>query len=122
MWTSRLIIVVARVTERELADSELHQSQTNAPYVRLDAIGRALNSLWSHVGACSDEGIGDGIVELTGDAKITELNLSSGVDENVGGFDITVHDAMGAVQVSKTGQHCLCDLAEDVNTNGAKVF
>lgn len=41
-----------------------------------------------HVGACSNEGVGHGIYELPAHAKVAQLDLPAGVDQDVGGLDI----------------------------------
>jgi hypothetical protein len=43
---------------------------------------------YAHVCACSDKGVCDRVDEFTRDSEITDLDLSLGVCEDVGRFDI----------------------------------
>ena len=43
---------------------------------------------YSHVGASADEGIGHGVDELPTDTKVTQLDLSQRVDQDVGWLHI----------------------------------
>lgn len=43
---------------------------------------------YRHVGPCAHEGVGHGVNELPADPKVTELDLPTGVHEDVGRLDI----------------------------------
>lgn len=43
---------------------------------------------YRHVGPCAHEGVGHGVDELPTDPKVTELDLPTGVHEDVGRLDI----------------------------------
>jgi hypothetical protein len=120
LWTSGLVVFCAP-REWELANSQLHDGQSNTPDVWLDGVRRTLDTLWGHVCACSYEGLGDGPVQLTGDTEIAELDLALGVDQDVGGLQIAVHDAMGAVEVAETAENGFRDLSEDIDAYGAEL-
>ena len=49
----------------------------------------------AHVSGRADEGVGDGVDELAGHAKITALDLALRVEEDVRGFDVVMQDPRG---------------------------
>ena len=83
---------------------------------------------YSHVGASADEGIGHGVDELPTDTKVTQLDLSQRVDQDVGWLHIwggrgqsgwagpeltptSVDDLVVLSQVLQSFQH-LCEIGE----------
>lgn len=38
---------------------------------------------YAHVGRCADEGVGDRVDELAGDAKVADLDLSLGIEQDI---------------------------------------
>jgi hypothetical protein len=118
---TRLVIVTTSTTEGELANSQLHNGQTDTPDIRLDCVGGSLYPLRGHVCACSYECLGNGAIELAGNTKVTQLDLTARVDENVGRLQIAMHDAVGAIQIAEATKHGLCDLAEHVDADGTKL-
>jgi hypothetical protein len=63
-----------------------------APWIRSGyGSAQSFGKEWSahtHVCASSDKGVCDGVDEFTRDSEITNLDLSLGVCEDIGGFDI----------------------------------
>jgi len=43
---------------------------------------------YSHIGLTSDVGLCQGLFELTGNTKVTEFDLTSHIDEDIGRFYI----------------------------------
>jgi uncharacterized FAD-dependent dehydrogenase len=60
--------------ERKLADSKLHDAETETPDIRLNRILFTLNSFGSHIGGSSNKGISNRIDKLAGNTKVTKLN------------------------------------------------
>lgn len=52
--------------------------------------------------------------KLPRDTEIAKLDLTLGVDQDVGRLDISMHDLQAIFQESKTGDDALGDAAEDV--------
>ena len=76
LGTAGLVVVAASAAKGELANGQLHDGQTDTPYVRLDCVGRPLYPLGGHVCACSHECLGNGTVKLARDTKVTQLDLA----------------------------------------------
>jgi hypothetical protein len=121
LGSTSLVVVATSTTEGELANGQLHDGQTDTPYVRLDCVGRPLYPLGGHVCACSYECFGNGAVKLARNTKVTQLDLTARVDEDVGRLQIAVHDAVGAVEVAEATEHGLCNLAEHVDADRTKL-
>ena len=115
-------LVGAVAVERELADGELHERQAYAPDIRLDGVLSALNALRCHVRAGSHKGVGDRALQFAGNTEIAQLDLAPGIDQHVGGFDVAMHDAMGAPEVRQAAEDGFGDFAENVDADGAKVL
>ena len=81
-----------------------------------------MDSLRGHVGRGADKGICDRINGLCCDTKVAELDVASRIDEDVGRFDITVHNAVGFVEIHQTSQNRLGDLTQHIDPDRAKVF
>lgn len=101
---------------------QLHDGQAHAPDIGSDGVRAPLDPFGSHVGRGADKGVGDGVDGLGGHAKIAQFDVAARVEQDIGRFDIAVHDAMGFVQIHQTGQDRLCDLAQDVHSHGAEVL
>ena len=106
--------------ERELANRQLHDGQAETPYIGLDRVLVALNSFGSHVGGCTNKGVGDRVDQLSGNTKIAKLDVALGVDENVGGLDVSVHDMVLGVEVREATECGFGDLSENIDTNGTE--
>ena len=59
-----------------------------------------LQPLGRHIAPRSDEGVCHGIDELAGDAKVTDLDLSSAVQLDVGRLYVAVDDGVLLTQVA----------------------
>lgn len=103
--------------ERELANRQFHDSQAETPHIRLDCVLVALNSFGSHVGGCTHKGVGDRVNQLSGNTKIAKLDVALGVDEDVGGLDVSVHDVVLGVEVREAAECSFGNLSEDINAN-----
>ena len=66
------------------------------------------NDFRGHPEGCADEGMPERIAELRSYSEISELHLSRGGEEDVGGFDIPVDLAL-AVQVVEAEQELAAD-------------
>lgn len=108
--------------EGEATNGQFHHRQTHTPDIRPDSVGTTLDSLRGHVGRSADKSIRDRINGLCCDTKVAELDVASRIDEDVGRFDITVHDAVGFVEIHQTSQNRLCDLTQHIDPDRAKVF
>lgn len=60
----------------------------------------------THVGTCAYECICNAVDQFSRDSKVANLDLASGIDEDVGGFDVTMDDAMGVVEIGQTVNYC----------------
>src|SRR5258708_9421281 len=85
--------VGARVEEWPLSG---HQLVGNAPERKLVALlaDNALKLLWCHIGWGSIGVDKSGTFEEHGDPEISQHDLPSGIEEDVGWFQITMHDAV----------------------------
>ena len=55
----------------------------------------------THVGRSTDKSVGDRIDQLSGHSKITDFDLTFGVEEDIGGLDICGVVGKGRMHVSK---------------------
>ena len=114
-WCALSVGKLLACCERELANGKLHNAEAKAPDIRLDCVLLALDSLRCHVCGGTDEGVGNGIDQLARNAKITELDGTSRVDEDVGGLDISVHDVMGRIEICQSSEGGFSNLSENVH-------
>lgn len=64
--------------------------------------GRRFQSTHRHVGGTAGApGLGLGVNQASADAEVTQLDLTFGVQEDVGGFDVAVDDAVFLLQVQQ---------------------
>ena len=94
------------------SDGRLDQRQAQAPYVRLDRVAVALESLGRHVRSRANERVGHGVNQLTANAEVAQLDLARRVDEYVGRLDVSMHDRVLVAQIAEALEHRLGDLAE----------
>lgn len=112
---------VTRV-EWKSSDGEFHQGEPNTPHVRLDRIFGALDTFWSHISRCANKGIRDRVDQFSRDTKVTQFDVSSGVNEDIGGFDVAVHNSMGFVKIVKPAEDGFCNLSKYIYPYRTKVF
>lgn len=112
---------VGRV-EWESTHCELHDSQAHTPHIRADGISTTLDTFRGHVRGSTDKGIGDRVHGFGGDTEVAQFDIAARVDQNIGRLDITVHNAVGFVEIDQTRQDRLGDLSEDVDSDRAKIL
>ena len=57
---------------------------------------------YRHVAARADKRIREGALQLAADTKVAQLHGAIGVDKDIGGFDVAVHDTQLVVEVQQT--------------------
>ena len=70
-----------------------------------------LQSLRGHVAARAHEGVGHGVDQLSGDAKVADLDLALAVDQDVAGLDVAVDDLVLLAEVAEAAEDGVGDLA-----------
>ena len=120
-WRTVPILDPLTTAKREPPNRHLHDTQPVTPHIRLDRVPIPLDPLGRHVRRGAHKGVGDGVDELARDAEIAELDAAAGVDEDVGGLDVAMHDVVVGVEVGQAAEGRLGDLAEDVDADGAEV-
>ena len=123
---SSIVIIVIRtrrrIVERESTHGQFHHGESHAPHVGSDGVRSPLDPLGSHVGRRADEGVGDGVDGFGGNAEIAQFDVAPRVEENVGRFDVSVHDPVGFVEIDQAGQDGFGDFAQHVDSDGPKIF
>lgn len=104
----------------------LDDGQTQAPDVALDVVGSvgkapgagrqgaSADALGRHVALAANVGFGDAGHEVPGHAKVADLDLSVGVDQDVGGLDVAVDDVVVIFERLEAEDRGVCNLAQDV--------
>ncbi len=117
---ARFVCTIA--SERKLSDGELVESKANAPHVGLDGVRRALDAFRGHVSSGANKGLCHRAIQFARDAEVANLDTPTGIDEDVGWFDISVHYLVLAVQVFESTQHGFRNFAKHVDSNWAEVL
>lgn len=103
----------------KLSRGQLHQRDAEAPHVCPDVIVRfggiwRVYSLRRHVGSTAGAaGLGLGVDEASADAEVAQFDLTLRVQEDVGGFDVPVDDAVFLFQVQQRRHYRHCHLSKD---------
>jgi hypothetical protein len=79
------------------------------------------NPLGRHVGLASDVGLCYASDQVSRDAEIADLDLSAGVDEDVGRLDISMDDIVVILECLQTLRCSVCDFPENVLGNAISV-
>ena len=111
-----------RRIEGEATNGQLHDGQTHTPNFGSHGVRAALDSFGGHVGGGADKGVCDGVDGLGCNTKVAELDVAPRVDEDVGGFDIAMHDPVGFVEIDQATQNRFGDFAQHIDADGAKVL
>jgi hypothetical protein len=108
---------------RVFTHSALDDGQTHTPDVALHTVGTtcgargrhaaSADAFRCHVALAADVRLGDTGNQVTGYAKVADLYLSTAIDEDVGGLDITMNDVMVVLQGLETHYRRVCDLAQN---------
>ena len=74
-----------------------------------------LQPLRRHVAPRADEGVGHGVDEFAGDAKVADLDLSRAVHQDVGRLHVAVDDGVLLAQVAQPSEHLRIILVRIIN-------
>lgn len=68
------------------------------------------DSTYRHVSSSPDKCIGDrqAICKFARHAKVAEFELTLAIDQNVAGLDVSMHDAVCFVEISKAADYHVC--------------
>ena len=94
---------------------QLHEHDSQAPYVTFERVFLALHALRAHVVHGAHEGAheGAGLVQLLRDAEVCQLDEALAVDEDVVRLDVSVDLLLANVEVGEAGEHHLHHLGCD---------
>ena len=111
-----------RRIEGEATNGQLHDGQTHTPDIGSHGVCPALDPFGGHVGGGTDKGVCNGVDGLGCDTKVAKLDVTPRVDENVGGFDIAMHDPVGFVEIDQATQDGLGDFTQHIDADRAKIL
>jgi hypothetical protein len=98
------------VTQRRLAIGHLHSCDAQGPDISLEAVTVLLNDLRGHPKGGSDKGVSLGldVGQLSGNAKVSQLDFARFREKDIGGLDVAVNLAL-VMQVLDAQQEFAAD-------------